>query len=82
MRASSLGSLIREWLSVSHHRGRGRAGIGEGWRMLMECLAAGRSISLPALSVGAAQMATRISGAYATVREQFDTPIGRFEGIE
>jgi acyl-CoA dehydrogenase len=60
----------------------GRQGIGQGWRMLMECLAAGRSISLPALSVGAAQMATRISGAYATVREQFDTPIGRFEGIE
>jgi len=60
----------------------GNNGIGQGWRMLMECLAAGRSISLPALSVGAAQMATRISGAYATVREQFDTPIGRFEGIE
>jgi len=60
----------------------GREGIGQGWRMLMECLAAGRSISLPALSVGAAQMMTRISGAYATVREQFDTPIGRFEGIE
>src|SRR6201996_2799499 len=60
----------------------GDKGIGQGWRMLMECLAAGRSISLPALSVGAAQMATRISGAYATVREQFDTPIGRFEGIE
>ncbi|HEV7491021.1 MAG TPA: acyl-CoA dehydrogenase [Rhodanobacteraceae bacterium] len=60
----------------------GRGGIGHGWRMLMESLAAGRSISLPALSVGAAQMATRICGAYATVREQFDTPIGRFEGIE
>ena len=60
----------------------GTAGIGQGWRMLMECLAAGRSISLPALSVGAAQMMTRICGAYATVREQFDTPIGRFEGIE
>jgi acyl-CoA dehydrogenase len=60
----------------------GNAGIGQGWRMLMESLAAGRSISLPALSVGAAQMATRICGAYATVREQFDTPIGRFEGIE
>jgi len=59
-----------------------RAGVGNGWRMLMECLAAGRSISLPALSIGAAQMATRICGAYATVREQFDTPIGRFEGIE
>ncbi len=57
-------------------------GVGNGWRMLMESLAAGRSISLPALSIGAAQMATRICGAYATVREQFDTPIGRFEGIE
>ena len=60
----------------------GEGGIGHGWRMLMESLAAGRSISLPALSVGAAQMATRVTGAYATVREQFDTPIGRFEGIE
>ncbi len=60
----------------------GRAQVGKGWRMLMESLAAGRSISLPALSVGAAQMVTRICGAYATVREQFDTPIGRFEGIE
>jgi acyl-CoA dehydrogenase len=60
----------------------GLAGAGNGWRMLMECLAAGRSISLPALSVGAAQMTARQIGAYATVREQFDTPIGRFEGIE
>jgi acyl-CoA dehydrogenase len=60
----------------------GREQIGRGWRMLMESLAAGRSISLPALSIGAAQFATRICGAYATVREQFDTPIGRFEGIE
>ena len=60
----------------------GKAGIGQGWRMLMESLAAGRSISLPALSVGAAELATRVVGAYATVREQFDTPIGRFEGIE
>jgi acyl-CoA dehydrogenase len=60
----------------------GREGAGQGWRMLMESLAAGRSISLPALSVGAAQLAARVVGAYATVREQFDTPIGRFEGIE
>ncbi|MEO8672001.1 MAG: acyl-CoA dehydrogenase, partial [Tahibacter sp.] len=70
------------WVALDTAIIGGRAGIGEGWRMLMECLAAGRSISLPALSVGAAQMATRICGAYATVREQFDTPIGRFEGIE
>jgi acyl-CoA dehydrogenase len=57
-------------------------GAGNGWRMLMESLAQGRSISLPAVSVGGAQLATRLVGAYATVREQFDTPIGRFEGIE
>lgn len=60
----------------------GEQNAGEGWRMLMESLAAGRSISLPALSVASAQMATRTVGAYGMVREQFDTPIGRFEGIE
>ena len=60
----------------------GEAGIGNGWRMLMEALAAGRSISLPSLSVGAAELATRTAGAYGTVREQFNLPIGRFEGIE
>jgi acyl-CoA dehydrogenase len=60
----------------------GRAGIGQGWRMLMDCLAAGRSVSLPSLSVGAVQLAARTAGAYATIREQFNLPIGRFEGIE
>jgi acyl-CoA dehydrogenase len=60
----------------------GAAGVGLGWRMLMDCLAAGRSISLPSMSVGAAQLATCVAGAYATVREQFNMPIGRFEGIE
>lgn len=60
----------------------GRAGIGQGWRMLMESLAEGRAISLPSLSVGAVQLATRVIGAYGTVREQFNMPIGRFEGIE
>lgn len=57
-------------------------GIGQGWRMLMNCLAAGRSISLPATSVGAAKLAARTSGAYSRVRTQFKTPIGYFEGIE
>ncbi len=70
------------WVPLDESIIGGRDQIGNGWRMLMESLAAGRSISLPALSIGAAQMATRICGAYATVREQFDTPIGRFEGIE
>jgi acyl-CoA dehydrogenase len=37
----------------------------------METLAAGRAISLPALSVGAVELAARVTGAYATAREQF-----------
>jgi acyl-CoA dehydrogenase len=55
---------------------------GQGWRMLMECLAAGRSISLPSSNVGMSKLAVRGTGAYARVRNQFRTPIGRFEGIE
>ncbi len=55
---------------------------GHGWKMLMQTLAAGRGISLPSMSVGAAQLATRTVGAYATIREQFGVPIGKFEGIE
>lgn len=60
----------------------GQAMAGQGWRMLMECLAAGRAISLPASSIGGAKAATYATGAYARVRRQFKTPIGRFEGIE
>lgn len=56
--------------------------LGQGWRMLMSALAAGRGISLPALSSAAAAFAARTTGAYARVREQFNVPIGRFEGIE
>ena len=56
--------------------------IGQGWRMLMECLAAGRSISLPASATGGSKMAARVCGAYARVRKQFKLPIGKFEGVE
>lgn len=55
---------------------------GQGWRMLMECLAAGRSISLPALSTGAGKLSCRATGAYARIRQQFKTPIGLFDGVE
>jgi acyl-CoA dehydrogenase len=56
--------------------------VGQGWKMLMNCLAAGRSISLPANAVGMSKLAARATGAYARVRQQFNVPIGRFEGIE
>jgi len=55
---------------------------GRGWQMLMECLAVGRSISLPAQSTGGAKMVARVAGAYASIRKQFGMEIGKFEGIE
>lgn len=55
---------------------------GQGWRMLMECLSIGRSISLPALATACGKVAYRYTGAYARVRRQFNTPIASFEGIE
>ncbi len=56
--------------------------IGRGWSMLMECLGDGRAISLPALGTAAAKMASKYTGAYARIRQQFHTPIGYFEGVE
>jgi acyl-CoA dehydrogenase len=60
----------------------GEAGVGRGWTMLMESLAAGRGISLPAVGTYGAKMVARVAGAHAVVRKQFGMSIGRFEGIE
>lgn len=60
----------------------GKEGAGNGWRMLMESLAVGRGISLPAQGLGGAKLSTRVVGAYALIRKQFGLNIGKFEGIE
>lgn len=60
----------------------GVAGCGQGWSMLMECLAAGRGISLPAQSLGGAKLAYRTTSSHALIRKQFGVSIGKFEGIE
>ena len=60
----------------------GRERIGQGWSMLMHCLAAGRAISLPAQGVAGGKAASMLTGAYARIRYQFKQPIGHFEGIE
>ncbi len=60
----------------------GQAQVGNGWKMLMDCLSVGRAISLPALGTAGGKTAARMTGAYARVRRQFKIPIGRFEGIE
>ncbi|MEE8108299.1 MAG: acyl-CoA dehydrogenase [Gammaproteobacteria bacterium] len=54
---------------------------GQGWRMLMEQLAVGRCISLPSNATGGAKAAVYATGAYARIRQQFNLPIGRFEGV-
>ena len=55
---------------------------GKGWRMLMECLAVGRGISLPALSTAAGEMSYLTVGAFAKVRQQFKISVGKFEGVQ
>ncbi|HHO65107.1 MAG TPA: acyl-CoA dehydrogenase, partial [Epsilonproteobacteria bacterium] len=59
----------------------GEAGLGEGWRMLMESLAVGRGISLPSTSTGGSKLASYVASTYAVVRYQFGLSIAKFEGI-
>lgn len=60
----------------------GQKGAGRGWRMLVECLSAGRGISLPALSSATGHLCARMTSAYAMVRQQFGVSIGQFEGVQ
>lgn len=55
---------------------------GQGWRMLMEQLAGGRMVSLPAGAIGGAKAVAAATGAYSMVRQQFGIPVGRMEGVE
>jgi len=55
---------------------------GQGWRMLVEQLSVGRCISLPSNSTGGAKGSVYSTGAYARIRRQFNSPIGKFEGVE
>ena len=59
----------------------GQEYVGRGWRMLVECLSAGRGISLPALGTAVGHLTARTTGAYAYVRRQFGMSIGNFEGV-
>lgn len=60
----------------------GRDMVGKGWRMLVECLSAGRGISLPALGAAAGWGTYLTTGAYSRIRRQFKLPIGKFEGVQ
>lgn len=59
----------------------GRENIGKGWQMLMECLAAGRGVSLPATANGASKVATVASLIYSKHRRQFRIPLYKMQGV-
>ena len=59
----------------------GREMAGKGWKMLVELLAVGRAITLPSSAAGGGQGAAYATGAYATIRKQFNTSIANFEGV-
>jgi len=60
----------------------GQEKAGCGWKMLVECLSIGRSISLPALGAASSSVAYLTTGAFARVRRQFGVEIAQFEGVE
>lgn len=60
----------------------GQERIGQGWVMLMDCLAVGRSISLPSGATALAKKTAFMTGGYTRIRRQFQIPIGEFEGVQ
>jgi acyl-CoA dehydrogenase len=60
----------------------GQPRCGFGWNMLMDCLAEGRAVSLPASAVGAAKASVNGVGIYARIRKQFKVPIAEMGGVQ
>lgn len=55
--------------------------IGEGWKMLMECLAVGRGVSLPATANGSSKFITQSILNYINIRKQFNMNIGNMQAV-
>ena len=60
----------------------GERNVGGGWEMLMECLAAGRGVCLPATAQASAKVATLGVFQYAKHRKQFGIPLVNMEGVQ
>lgn len=60
----------------------GKENVGEGWKMLMECLAAGRGISLPATANASSKVAAFGIHHYIQIRKQFKMPLADMEAIQ
>lgn len=60
----------------------GEENIGNGWKMLMECLAAGRGICLPATANASSKVACFGIINYAKHRKQFKIPLIKMQGVQ
>ena len=60
----------------------GENNIGNGWKMLMECLSAGRGISLPATANASSKVSAFGILNYIKIREQFKMPLSKMEAIQ
>lgn len=60
----------------------GQEMVGQGWRMLVECLSVGRCITLPSVSNSIGKNLIATTGAYTSIRRQFNSAIANFEGIQ
>lgn len=56
--------------------------IGKGWPMLMECLAVGRGVSLPATANASSKTCTSAMLYYIQHRSQFKIPLCKMEAIQ
>jgi len=56
--------------------------IGDGWKMLMECLSVGRGVSLPATANGSSKFVTSSIMNYINIRNQFNMNIGNMEAVK
>tara|TARA_Y100000991_G_C21968713_1_gene348263 strand:- start:161 stop:2071 length:1911 start_codon:yes stop_codon:yes gene_type:complete len=60
----------------------GEENIGNGWKMLMECLSAGRGVSLPATANASSKVSSFGIYNYIKVRKQFKLPLANMEAIQ
>ena len=60
----------------------GENNAGNGWKMLMECLAAGRGVCLPATANASSKVASFGIFHYIKLREQFKMPLENMEAIQ
>jgi alkylation response protein AidB-like acyl-CoA dehydrogenase len=60
----------------------GEEKCGGGWKMLMECLAAGRAISLPSSALASSWVSTYGVTGYANIRKQFNIPLSKMQGVQ